>query len=61
MFRSQKTSSLAELLDAPMIDLVMKTDGVDRRSLELLFETVRESRPRKPVRVDAGQLLPVMF
>jgi hypothetical protein len=32
--------SLAELLDDPLIGLVMKSDGVDRRELELLLEQV---------------------
>ena len=30
--------SLAELIDDPLIGLVMKSDGVDRRELELLLE-----------------------
>ena len=30
--------SLAELLDDPLVELVMKSDGVDRRTIELLFE-----------------------
>jgi len=30
--------SLAELVDDPLIGLVMKSDGVDRRELELLLE-----------------------
>ena len=32
--------SLAELVDDPLIDLVMKSDGVDRCDLELLLERV---------------------
>jgi hypothetical protein len=30
--------SLAELIDDPLINLLMKSDGVDRRELELLLE-----------------------
>jgi hypothetical protein len=33
-------SSLAELVEDPLIGLLMKSDGVDRRSIELLFERV---------------------
>ena len=32
--------SLAELMADPLIGLVMKSDGVDRRDLELLLERV---------------------
>ena len=60
MFRSPKISRLAELLEDPVVDLVMKSDGVDRRSLELLFETVRIGRLREPVRVDGPHLMPIM-
>ena len=43
--------SLAELVEDPLIGLLMKSDGVDRRGIELLFERVarsarwREARP----------------
>jgi metal-sulfur cluster biosynthetic enzyme len=30
--------SLAELIDDPLINLLMKSDGVDRREVELLLE-----------------------
>jgi hypothetical protein len=33
---------LAELLDDPLVGLVMKSDGVDRRCLEQLLERVAE-------------------
>ena len=36
--------SLAELMDDPLTALVMKSDGVDRRDLELLIEQVRRKR-----------------
>ena len=35
--------SLAELVDGPLVGLLMKSDGVDRRSIELLFERVARS------------------
>ena len=38
--------SLAELVDDPLIGLVMKSDGVDRCELELLFERVAHERLR---------------
>jgi hypothetical protein len=33
--------SLAELLDDPLVGLVMQSDGVDRRTVERLFEQRR--------------------
>ena len=36
--------SLAELMEDPLIGLVMKSDGVDRYELELLFECVGHGR-----------------
>lgn len=38
--------TLAELVQDPLIGLVMKSDGVDRRSIELLFERIGRERPR---------------
>jgi hypothetical protein len=35
--------SLAELVEDPLVGLLMKSDGVDRRSIELLFERVAHS------------------
>ena len=35
--------SLAELVEDPLVGLLMKSDGVDRRSIELLFERVARS------------------
>jgi hypothetical protein len=35
--------TLVELVDDPLVGLVMKSDGVDRRSIELLFERVARS------------------
>jgi hypothetical protein len=51
--------SLAELVDDPLIGLVMKSDGVDRRELELLlgrvarerFRAARLANPRQPQRL----------
>jgi len=35
--------SLTELVEDPLVGLLMKSDGVDRRSIELLFERVAGS------------------
>jgi hypothetical protein len=43
MDRRTTESSLAELVEDPLIGLLMKSDGVDRRSIELLFERVARS------------------
>jgi hypothetical protein len=37
--------TLAELVRDPLIGLVMKSDGVDRHSIELLFERIARERP----------------
>ena len=43
--------SLAELVEDPLVGLLMKSDGVDRRSIEVLFERVaRSERYRKATR-----------
>jgi hypothetical protein len=38
--------SLADLVEDPLIGLVMRSDGVDRRTVELLFERVAQMRAR---------------
>ena len=38
-------ATLAELVRDPLIGLVMKSDGVDRRSIERLFERIARERP----------------
>lgn len=43
MNRKTAEYSLAELVEDPLIGLVMKSDGVDRRNIELLFERVASS------------------
>ena len=43
MDRGTTEYSLAELVEDPLIGLLMKSDGVDRRSIELLFERVARS------------------
>jgi hypothetical protein len=37
--------TLAELVRDPLIGLVMQSDGVDRHSIELLFERIARERP----------------
>ena len=36
--------SLAELVSDPLIGLLMKSDGVDRYSIEVLFKRIAEAR-----------------
>ena len=43
--------SLAELMEDPLVRLVMKSDGVDRCEIEVLFERVVRER----MRVDGRQ------
>jgi hypothetical protein len=48
--------SLAQLVSDPLIGLVMQSDGVDRHSIELLFE--RLARERRPSHGDAESRAP---
>ena len=43
---SEADCTLAELVRDPLIGLVMKSDGVDRHSIELLFERLTQEGPR---------------
>ena len=45
--------SLTKLVSDPLVGLVMKSDGVDRQSIELLFE--RLARQRRCARRDANR------
>jgi len=48
--------SLAELMDDPLIGLIMESDGVDRRELELLLErAVRTAIAGTPYWRNAGK------
>ena len=38
-----KEYSLTELVEDPLVGLMMKRDGVDRRNIELLFERIASS------------------
>jgi hypothetical protein len=38
--------SLADLVEDPLVGLLMESDGVDRRSIELLFEQIAQERVR---------------
>jgi hypothetical protein len=52
--------SLAELMEDPLVGLVMKSDGVDRCELELLFEhVVRERRGADRRQSTAGSWVPL--
>ena len=39
-----KEPTLGEMLDDPIVQILMKRDGVQRASLELLMSDVREKR-----------------
>ena len=54
--------SLAELMEDPLVGLVMQSDGVDRCDLELLFERVVRERHADGHQQTApfGALLPGM-
>jgi hypothetical protein len=43
--RGEAHCTLAELVSDPLVGLVMKSDGVDRHSIELLFERIARERP----------------
>jgi hypothetical protein len=44
MDRDGREHSLAELIEDPLIGLVMKSDGVERRCIEILFERIARAR-----------------
>ena len=46
--------SLADLVGDPLVGLMMKSDGVDRRSVELLFERVARDRAQDVNSVQPG-------
>jgi hypothetical protein len=46
--------SLADLVGDPLVGLMMKSDGVDRRSVELLFERVARDRAQDLSSVQPG-------
>ncbi len=39
MFRGSKEYSLEELLEHPILGVQMTSEGIDRRSLDLMFDT----------------------
>jgi len=47
--------SLAELVENPLIGLVMKSDGVERRELERLLERVARERLRATGRANSSR------
>jgi hypothetical protein len=44
--RGEAHCTLAELVRDPLIGLLMQSDGVDRHSIELLFERIARERPK---------------
>jgi hypothetical protein len=45
--------SLPELLDEPMIQVLMARDGVERADVELMFRALRETRPEPALNAEA--------
>ena len=41
MFRRSKEYSLEELLEHPVLGMQMTSEGIDRRCLDLMFDTAR--------------------
>ncbi len=48
MSKQPQEYSLADLLDDPLVVLMMKSDGVDRGSVERLFAEIDQSRFSAP-------------
>jgi hypothetical protein len=46
MFRKSKEYSLAELLEHPVLGLLMTSQGIERRSVELMVDTPSCERRR---------------
>ena len=46
--------SLAELLLHPVVGQAMRTEGIERRSLELMLDEMRRDRRRVPDRFEAA-------
>jgi hypothetical protein len=46
MYDWTREASLAELLDDPVVAMIMRSDGVDRDSVERLLMTVERERAR---------------
>ena len=52
MWRRDHEYSIAELLDHPVLTMVMRSMGMDRRAVELLLETVEDDADRQRGRTD---------
>jgi hypothetical protein len=52
MSRESKEYSVRELLDHPVVGQAMKTEGIDRRSLELMLDTAGRDPRRTRDRAD---------
>ena len=52
MWRKEREYPLEALLDHPVLRVVMKSMGMDRRSVELLTESTEESDKHRPCRSD---------
>ena len=49
--------TLADLLDDPAVELLMKSDGADRRSVELLLERIARARRARLDRPESDAVL----
>ena len=45
MFRRSKEYSLEELLEHPVLGVQMTSEGIDRRCLDLMFDTASAQHP----------------
>ncbi|MGH7113669.1 MAG: hypothetical protein ACREE9_04155 [Stellaceae bacterium] len=52
--RATAPATLAELVRDPLIGLLMESDGVDRHSIELLFERLAHERQKAERRYNAA-------
>lgn len=52
MWRKEREYSLAALLDHPVFRVVMKSMGMDRRSVGLLTDEAADGDERQPLRID---------
>jgi hypothetical protein len=52
MWRQKREYLLAELLDHPVLGLVMRGTGMDRQAVELLLEATCRARQPEPDHLD---------
>ena len=52
MWKQEREYVLAELLDHPVLTLALARAGMERRSIELLFEAMEDDRARETSRIE---------